>query len=143
MGGFQQYIKSAAQLISGKIVSSTTGKVLTLGEGYKPLTRLDILGRTIEYKEAPIFSFATTLLRGKTPLGEDIEIGKEIGSRFVPMVTQDIYDIATEEPELLPVSILGAFGFGLQTYGPERKGIVRTRKERPRIERKIRKRIKK
>lgn len=142
LGGFQQYIKSAAQLISGKIVSSTTGKVLTLGEGYKPLTRLDILGRTIEYKEAPIFSFATTLLRGKTPLGEDIEIGKEIGSRFVPMVTQDIYDIVTEQPELLPLVPLGAFGFGLQTYGPERKGIVRTRKERPRIERKTRKRIK-
>ena len=142
LGGFQQYIRLAAQLQSGEIVSSTTGKVLTLGEGYKPLTRLDILGRAIEYKEAPVFSFATTMLRGKTPLGEDIEFGKEIGKRFVPMITQDIYDLATEQPELLPLAPLGAFGFGLQTYGPKRKGLIKTgRRERPRIERKERKRI--
>lgn len=143
LGGFQQYIRLAAQLASGKIVSSTTGKTLTLGEGYKPLTRLDILGRAIEYKEAPIFSFATMMLRGKTSLGEDIEIGKEIGKRFIPMMTQDIYDIATEQPELLPISPLGFFGFGMQTYGPKRKGLIRRERiERPRVERIERKKIK-
>ena len=42
LGGFQQYIKLAAQLITGEIVSSTTGRTITLGEGFKPLTRKEI-----------------------------------------------------------------------------------------------------
>lgn len=120
LGGFQQYIRLAAQLVSGKIKSSTTGRVLTLGEGYKPLTRLDVLGRAIEYKEAPTFSLATTLLRGKGPMGEEISIEKEIGKRFVPILAQDIYDLAKDDPELLPIGVLGAFGIGIQTYGKER-----------------------
>ena len=115
-GGFQQYIRLAAQLWSGQIVSSTTGKIMTLGEGYKPLTRLDILERFMEYKEAPIFSFITGLMRGQDYTGKPINITKEIVKRFVPMILQDMYDLAKEEPELLPLSVLGIFGVGLQTY---------------------------
>ena len=117
MGGFQQYIRLASQLISGKIISSTTGKVMTLGEGYRPLTRVDILGRAVEYKEAPVFSFATSLLRGKDVFGEKFDVKSEIGKRFVPMVAQDIYELSKDNPKLLPLSILGVLGAGLQTYG--------------------------
>jgi hypothetical protein len=120
-GGFQQYFVLASRLISGKIISSTTGKEYVLGEGYKPLTRLDILGRAIEYKEAPVFSFATNLLRGQTVFGEKISIPKEVGKRFVPMVMEDIYDLAKDDPKLLPLGILGIFGVGLQTYKPQSK----------------------
>ena len=125
-GGFQQYVRMTSQLISGKYVSSVTGKEITLGEGYKPLTRFDILQRQIESKEAPIFSFITALLKGKNYKGEPLDIPSEIGQRFVPMVAQDIYEIAKDEPELLPLGILGIFGIGLQTYEPQKpfsKGI--------------------
>lgn len=120
-GGFQQYIRLAAQLWSGQIVSSTTGKIMTLGEGYKPLTRLDILNRFVEYKEAPIFSFITGLMKGQDYTGKPINITKEIVKRFVPMILQDMYDIAKEDPELLPLSVLGIFGVGLQTYEQQAK----------------------
>ena len=116
LGGVQQYMRAAGQLITGKYVSSTTGKVVTLGEGYRPLTRLEILGRQVKSKLSPIASFITTLLEGKDITGEDISIPKEIGKRFIPMAMQDVYDIAKEDPELLPVSFLGMFGVGLQTY---------------------------
>lgn len=119
LGGFQQYIKIAAQLITGKIVSSTSGKVFTLGEGYKPITRLDILGRSVEYKTAPVASFAMSLLRGTTAMAEEFQPLKEVGRRFVPMVAQDVVDIAKDNPDLLPLSALGVFGMGLQTYGGE------------------------
>jgi len=115
-GGFQQYLVPAARLITGQAVSSTTGKVMTLGKGYRPLTRLEIIHRAIEYKQAPIFSFATDLLKGHTFAGKPISIPKEIGRRFVPMAIQYVYDIMVEDPNLLPVSLLGIFGVGLQTY---------------------------
>ena len=125
-GGFQQYIKTAAQLISGQIVSSTTGKTFTLGEGYKPITRLDILGRALEYKEAPVVSFITNLLRGQTALGEDINLRTEVQQRFTPMVMQDIYEIAQDNPDILPLSILGIFGVGVQTYQDKTKAETKT-----------------
>jgi TusA-related sulfurtransferase len=116
MGGFQQYIRMAGQLITGEYVSSTTGKEFTLGEGYKPLTRGGILLRQIESKEAPVLSFVTDLLRGQDYSGEPISITSEIGQRFIPMVAKDLVELAQEDPKLIPLGALGFFGFGLQTY---------------------------
>ena len=115
-GGHQQYIVLAARLITGKAVSSTTGKVMTLGEGYRPLTRLELIQRTIEMKESPVFSFASNLLRGQTFQGKPVNIPKEVGNLFVSMAIEDIYDVMVDDPDLLPVSLLGIFGVGLQTY---------------------------
>jgi hypothetical protein len=126
-GGFQQYIRVANQLQSGELVSSVTGKVTTLGKGYRPLSRKDILYRFGEGKLSPVMSFALRMMEGQDLTGQPLEVGKEIGQRFVPMVIQDVYDIAKEDPELLPVSVLGVFGVGLQTYGgrmpPSSQGI--------------------
>jgi len=116
MGGFQQYIRAAGQLISGEYVSSTTGKVMTLGEGYRPLTRWEILVRQAETKTAPVLSFIIAMLKGKDIAGKDISVPKEVGSRFVPMVMQDVYDLAKDDPDLVPLAGLGVFGVGLQTY---------------------------
>ncbi|MBW2006320.1 MAG: hypothetical protein JRI72_17305 [Deltaproteobacteria bacterium] len=120
MGGFQQYLRAAGQLLSGKYISSTTGKEYTLGEGYKPMTRWQIIGRQAESKLAPPASFAVTLLKGQDIKGEKVSVLKEVAKRFVPMVMQDIYDIAQDDPELLPLATLGVFGVGLQTYGPRK-----------------------
>jgi len=136
MGGFQQYIRMAGQLYTGEYVSSTTGKVLTLGEGYKPLTRLDILYRQIESKEAPVLSFITQMLKQQSPLGEKLSIPKEIADRLTPMVLQDMYEIAKTNPELLPLSALGIFGVGVQTYGSTKPSIEGL----PKIDRLIKKR---
>jgi hypothetical protein len=118
LGGFQQYIRMTSQLLTGKYVSSMTGKKLTLGEGYKPLTRYDILMRQVEAKEAPVMSFITDLLRGQDYAGKPISVPNEIIQRFIPMVGGDIKDIIKENPLLLPVGVLGIFGAGLQTYQP-------------------------
>ena len=117
-GGFQQYIRIAAQLITGKYVSSTTGKIITLGEGYKPLTRKEILLKGLEAKEAPIFSFLTDWLTGQDAEGNKISVPKEIGKRFIPMLASDLWEVYKEDPELLPFGILGAFGAGIQSYAP-------------------------
>ncbi len=120
-GGFQQYVRMLGQLTTGQYISSTTGKLTTLGEGYKPLTRFDIALRQVESKEAPFLSFLTDLLKQQDYAGKPIKITNEIAQRFIPMVLGDIYDLAKTSPELLPASLLGVFGVGLQTYTPTLK----------------------
>jgi len=115
-GGFQPLVRASAQLVTGKYISSTTGKEMTLGEGYRPLTRADILQRLVEGKLAPVPSFIVTLLKQKDITGADVSVPKEIAQRFIPMVIQDIYDLAKESPGLLPVGLLTIFGVGVQTY---------------------------
>lgn len=118
LGGFQQQIRLAAQLISGEIISSTTGKTLTLGEGYKPITRLGIIGRFLEYKEAPVVSFVTGLLRGQPVMGGKLDVPTEVANRFIPMAAQDIVDLYNEQGlEGLPLAAPAIFGVGVQTYG--------------------------
>ena len=115
MGGFQQYIRAAGQLATGEYVSSTTGKVITLGESYN-LNQLDILYKIFESKQAPVASFITTILKGKDIEGKDVSVPKEVARRMIPMMAQDIYELAQDDPELIPLSALGAFGVGVQTY---------------------------
>lgn len=114
MGGFQQYIRTAAQFTTGQIKSTTTGKIAEVGKGYKPPTRLGLMGKGLEYKLAPVASFAVALARGRGTFGESLP--REALNKFIPMVIQDINDLAREDPELLPVAILGIFGTGIQTY---------------------------
>lgn len=115
-GGFQQYLRIAAQVASGKYISTTTGKVITLGEGYKPLTRKDILLRGLESKEAPFAALLSTILTGKDFEGNKLNVPKEVGKRFIPMALNDLWEVYQNDPELLPAGFLGLFGVGVQSY---------------------------
>lgn len=120
LGGFGQYIKLAAQLTTGQIVSSTTGKTMTLGEGYKPMTRKDILTRFFESKESPVASFVTGLLTGQDSIGNKFQATPEVISRFIPLIAQDAYDLVKEHGVAgLPMTVPGVFGVGTQTYGKQ------------------------
>jgi len=121
-GGFQPYIRMAGQLVSGKYVSSTTGKVVMLGEGYKPLTRLDILQRQIESKLSPVASFIVTMLKGQTWNGKKVSVKDEVVNRMTPMVAGDLITLVQNDPSLyelfkiMPLELMSVFGMGINTY---------------------------
>lgn len=118
LGGLQQVIRATAQFVTGEIVSSTTGKTLTLGEGYKPMTRLGVAGRFLQYKLSPVSSFVVTMLTGQATMGGKADIPTEIGRLFVPMAAQDIYEVYNDEGlSAIPLATPAFFGVGLQTYG--------------------------
>ena len=115
-GGLQQYMRMSYQIASGEYKSTTSNKVIKLGKGFKPLTVYEILMRQIESKEAPLLSFATTLAKQQDYRGKPVNVTKEVMERFTPMVIGDLIDILKEDPRLLPLAPLNAFGFGVQTY---------------------------
>jgi hypothetical protein len=117
----------------GKFKSSVSGREYFLGEKYGGSSRLDVAGRFLEGKANPIINFATGLLRGKDLAGQPFNVPDEVAKRFVPIFVQDVIELASENPELLPgiADIIGGnihpenlpaaapsfFGMGMQRYG--------------------------
>ena len=107
----------AYRLMSGEMVSSVTGREMKLGEGYKATSRMDIIQRFLESKEAPVASFITGVARGKDSTGQPFNIPAEIIDRMIPMMAQDMVDLYGEwGPEGLFMALPGVFGVGSQTY---------------------------
>jgi hypothetical protein len=123
-GGNQQFVVPVARMLLNEFKSTTTGKKKKLGEGYKGMSRYDVALQFGEYKESPPFSFLTRMLKGKDIKGDPVKIENELGEMVYPLFLKDIYDIAQEDPDLLPLGILGGIGFGLQSY-PSKKQVVR------------------
>lgn len=124
LGGFQQYIRLAAQIISGKVISSTTGKEITLGEGYKPMTRKDVAQRFFENKLSPVASAVTDFMRGTSGIGEKLDytnpnpLKNPIAQKFLPILFEDLYSAYKEEGLMgVAKTAPGILGVGTQTYG--------------------------
>jgi hypothetical protein len=125
-GGFQQHLRLFAQLATGVAISSTTGKKLNLtADQFGNPTRLDLLLRFFEGKEAPIASFATDFLRGSNQVGEKFDVRKEAVQRMLPLLAQDSYDLYRERhggvnglAAAFAGYAVGSVGLGMQTYGP-------------------------
>lgn len=116
MGGFQQYLRMVGQLFSGKYVSSTTGRVVTLGKGYRALTRKEIIQRQFESKLSPVASFISAILQQQTWDGKKVSVPQEVVDRMTPMVLNDLMTVIKDDPSLIPLEALGLFGVGIQTY---------------------------
>lgn len=122
-GGFQQYVRLLAQVASGTIVSSATGKKLTLGAEFGELSRKDIIERFGVGKFAPPTSFVYDFFKGTDYEGEPFNIKKAALQRLIPFIAQDLHDLYRETGSI-PASVGGAgligFGIGVQTYSNRR-----------------------
>lgn len=131
LGGFQQYIRAASQIGSGKIVSSTSGKTMTLGPGFGQLSRKDIAERFVAGKLAPVPSFAYTLGQGSDISGQPVNVPAEAARRLIPLGLQGAYETYQQTAKgrsqgEAAAAALGGFGlssvgFGVQSYGDQTK----------------------
>jgi hypothetical protein len=134
--GLPQYVRLMAQLNPlgiltgepGHVTSSTTGVKMTLGEGYKPLTRGDILKRFFQSKESPLFTYLQGLWTGQNNMGKPFDPADEAVQRFVSLSLQDLNDLAQEygPAKGLLMSVPGFFGVGSQTYRADAADTVRS-----------------
>jgi tryptophanyl-tRNA synthetase len=117
-GTYQQLAVLFGRMWKGYATSSVTGRKITLGEGYKPLTRKELITRFFETKEHPTLSYIFGLLQGQTAVGLPFNWSAELLDRFIPMVLADAYDLYQEHG---PVGLLGTIpvilGVPTQTYG--------------------------
>lgn len=126
-GGFAQYVKFFAQMVSGQTISSTTGLKREVGKGFPSLSRFDILQNFITSKEAPIPAFATAALKGKDVVGKQFDTLDATMKLFVPMVIQDMADATQEHgwPMGLALSAPSVFGVGVQTQTKDAEQTIR------------------
>lgn len=118
MGGFSQYYRVLAQSGNFLYKNYITKEKLNYNA-------LDRLGRFVSYKEAPVVTFGTDVLRGKSIMGDKFNLPSEMVQRLVPMMAQDIYDVAKDDPSLaqLLMTGTGVFGVGVQTYEDKKKKV--------------------
>lgn len=135
LGGFQQYMRVAAQLYKGETLSTTTGAVSHTGTGPFDTTRLKILSRFAQSKLNPPVSYGIDYLAGTDFAGNPFEWKSALAGRLSPLMLQDARDIYKHnggelgwdprgwkfDAKALGYALagfsVGSFGFGLQTYG--------------------------
>jgi hypothetical protein len=133
-GSYQQMAVLMARLWKGYGTSSTTGKKFTLNEGYKPVTRLDLISRFFESKEHPTLSLILSALRGQNQIGQPFDLPVEVLNRFIPMVLSDGYDLYQEHGSQGLLGLIPAIlGIPTQTYGDQIPTIESTEAGNPSV----------
>lgn len=116
-GGNGTYAVLMARMLTNKLKSSTTGRTIQLGKGYKPLTRGDLLVSFGRNKLAPIPSLAADWLYGKDAIGNPFNLTTELSNRAYPLVIQDMVQVGQNDPTNLIGSIIAdELGVGVQSY---------------------------
>lgn len=130
-GGFQQYPKLAAVQLTGKLVSTRTGRTIELGKGYRPLTRKDMAYSFFESKANPVVGTILQLMEERTFEGEKPTLPWAMKQLLAPMIAEDLYELAKEDPKLLPfLGPAAFFGASVQTYKPNKSGTFKLQRKR-------------
>lgn len=94
------------------IIRSARGEKSKPGEG-----ALDVAGRFLRSKLAPIPSFFTDFLTRKTYTGKDFDAAKGVAQRVAPLIWQDFLDAYQKEGfGGVAATTPGLFGAGVQLY---------------------------
>lgn len=100
-GGMQQYLHLAAVLAMNER-TTTNGRTIEFGKGYKPETRATTIARFLRSKESPSASFINDALEGSDYMGNKFDLRNALLSRLVPFSAQDIAQGYNPDPNAGP-----------------------------------------
>lgn len=124
--GFQQYIVAANRLVQGRVTSSVSGTESDLDNPSGPYdpTRASIAGRFLRGKLHPVLGFAYSIADAQKEMsGKQMNftstnpMKNAITQQFIPLIAQDTWELAKEDPKLIPLAGAAALGVGVQSYG--------------------------
>ena len=122
LGGLQQNLVEASQILHWSKTSSLSGKTTEFGSKYGTDTVMDDMYKFIESKGNPAtLSLAADFFRQKDSTGEAFSWTNAAIDRMVPMLIADLKDLSKEGPEYLLLIIPALFGVGIQVQGFENK----------------------
>lgn len=114
--GFQPIARYVAQII--------TGEARTQAGDVAGIDRLDVAGRFLRSKLAPVPSLLADIREGRTFIGDEIELSgssarEQAFNRLTPLFIQDLVESARKEgPAGAFRALPGAFGVGVQAFDP-------------------------
>jgi hypothetical protein len=124
LGGFSQYIRFFAQILSGQTKSTKNGKISKLNDGKRlGRTRFDVALAMARSKLAPVPGFAVNTLAGKDAIGKDFDPVGSIPNLLIPLTLQDTYSAIKDNglEGLFTTGIPTTFGVGVQSYSDKKK----------------------
>jgi hypothetical protein len=137
-GGFQPYVRLAAQILSqSKVTGKGEEKELGGGlndpaEGPYDESIADVLGRFARSKESPVASLLHNFFDGENIVGEDfyrtrdvgaVKVPEELMERFIPMTINDLSEVAQDRDFMTAAGLApgAVLGHAVQTYKPKAK----------------------
>jgi hypothetical protein len=116
-GGNANYLVLMARLVTNKTKSTTTKLMKELGEGYGARTKGDTIMSFVRNKFSPNASFVADWLYGENAIGEPFKVTESLRKRAIPLIIQDIIEVAKEDPSMVFYSAMAnLFGAGSQSY---------------------------
>lgn len=122
LGGFQQYIRLAAQMLTGKKVGSN-GKIIDLTKpNFQGQSRGSELLKFARNKLSPAAGMAVDFLNGVDATGKPVSLKNELYTHFSPLQLQDAIQVYKLGGTLKVLSVLipSMFGVGVQTYNNDK-----------------------
>lgn len=125
MTGLSQAFVLLTRLAKGE-KKTADGKVVPIRGQNMPRnadTAVDLMGRFVRGKLAPIPGAAVSAVQGEMPTGEPTTTARVAGNLTVPMSARDVVEAMQDQgiPRGTAISILNLFGMGAQTYEPRPK----------------------
>ena len=143
LGGFQQYIHFAAQMLTNKKINGKGEEIDMSKPKFGQDTRADVAIKFLRSKTSPVASLVWDMLDGKDYAGVPFSAKKEIASRMIPLAAQDVANVLFDQHNIsnpltdpgqalqdvggavkdngakaAALSVPTVFGVGMQTYTP-------------------------
>lgn len=118
----QPLLKQLGVIDEAFVVSSSSGKKTEMGGGFNQTSVGDAIVRFFAQKENPVFSGLMSVAFQQDPMGRPLKLEREVTTRLIPILVQDMIDLYKNDPDGLKLAIMGTlsmFGAGVQTYPPK------------------------